>query len=85
METSLLVSIFRNFLHVIHLHEFYDFNTCFNPRAYKRVGGGGWMPPPKVCIFDFCMPFSVAVHLSLRHILAKFSDNKLLWQRDMTS
>ena len=46
-----------------------------------------WMPPPPLIVFPdvfktiYCqlMPSSVAVQLSLRHILVKFSDNRLLW------
>ena len=59
-----------------------------NPRAYKGrgVGGGGLDATPIRFFANFLnninyfhMSFSVAVHLSLRHILLKLGDIQLLW------
>ena len=53
-------------------------------------GGWGWIPHRFFCCFSkkeyrLHLPFSVAVHIFLRHILTKFGENRLLWLRDMPS
>ena len=47
-----------------------------------RGEGVGWIPSPlKVFSIAFIVA-TYAVHLSLRHILAKFGKNQLLWLQD---
>ena len=54
-----------------------------NPRAYKGWEGG-FLNFFKTNYF-LDLPFSLAVHISLRHILAQVWREWLLWLRDITS